>query len=212
MERRWPSVCTVRCAMSNEHVEPTAIDVAIRVGAAVASVGGSYFVGGSLASSLQGEPRATNDVDIVLELPLGRIREFVAALGSDFEVDVDTLREALLTGTSCNIFFLPVLTKVDLFGVGPSPYDELEFSRKRPVLVREPDVSLVVKSPEDTVLRKLWWFRKGGEVSERQWRDVVQVLRFSGQGMDDAYLERWADGLGVADLMQRARAEVLGGT
>jgi hypothetical protein len=193
--------------MTGGAAEMDAIDVALRVAAAIAKVGGAYFVGGSLASSVQGEPRATNDIDIVLELPLGRIREFAETLGGDFEVDVDALRTALLNGSSCNIFFLPLLTKIDLFGVGPTPYDELEFSRRGPVLVREPDLYLVLKSPEDTVLRKLWWFRQGGEVSERQWRDVVQVLRFSASRMDGAYLDRWAKELAVDDLLVKARED-----
>jgi hypothetical protein len=187
--------------------ETTALDVAILVARAIESVGGTYFVGGSLASSMQGEPRATNDVDIVMEIPLGKIRSFVETLGSDFEVDVDQLRDALRTGTSCNIFYLPQLTKVDLFGVGPSPYDETEFSRRAPVRLPSSNATLVVKSPEDTVLRKLWWYREGGEVSERQWHDVVQVLRFSGDRMDVAYLERWGAELGVEDLLERARVE-----
>jgi hypothetical protein len=182
-----------------------AVDVALRVAAAIEQVGGAYFVGGSLASSFQGEPRATNDVDIVVEMPLGRVREFIQALGPDFEVDVDSLRTALLDGSSCNIFFLPFLTKVDLFGLGSGPYDEVEFSRRRPVVVREPDVLLVLKSAEDTVLRKLWWFKQGGEQSDRQWRDVVQVLKVGAATMDSVYLDRWAPTLGVAALLQRAR-------
>ena len=193
--------------MTSGREEPDAVDVALRVATAVEKVGGGYFVGGSLASSMQGEPRATNDVDIVIELPLGRIREFVEALGNDFEVDVDALRSALLNGTSCNIFFLPLLTKVDLFGVGPTPYDEVEFSRRRPVVVREPDVRLVLKTPEDTVLRKLWWFRQGGEVSDRQWRDVVQVLKIGSATMDAQYLDTWAKVLAVDDLLQRVREQ-----
>jgi hypothetical protein len=65
--------------------EATAVDVALRVAAAVESVGGTYFIGGSLASSIQGEPRATNDVDIVLELPLGTVTAYVAALGPELD-------------------------------------------------------------------------------------------------------------------------------
>jgi hypothetical protein len=196
--------------MNAPREEPDAVDVALRVATAIEKVGGSYFVGGSLASSMQGEPRATNDVDIVLEIHLGRIPEFVAALGSDFEVDVDALRAALLGGTPCNVFFLPLLTKVDLFGVGRTPYDEIEFSRRRPVLVREPNVHLVLKTPEDTVLRKLWWFRQGGEVSDRQWRDVIQVLKIAGASMEAGYLEQWSTTLGVDDLLRRAREQAAG--
>jgi hypothetical protein len=184
-----------------------AIAVAMRVAEAIEAAKGSYFVGGSLASSLQGEPRATNDIDIVLEVPLGRIGEFVAALGEDFEVDVEMLRDALLHGRSCNIFYLPVVMKVDLFAVGPAPYDEVEFARRRPVPVRSTGETLVIKSPEDTVLRKLLWYREGGAVSDRQWRDVIEVLRVSGGGMDPAYLIQWSQRLGIADLLERARAQ-----
>jgi hypothetical protein len=109
------------------------IDIALRVARAIESVGGSYFVGGSLASSLQGEPRATNDIDIVLELPLGRISDLVRSLEPDFEVDRDMLKDVLLHGGSCNLFHLPTVVKVDLCAVGPTPYDEIEFARRRAV-------------------------------------------------------------------------------
>jgi hypothetical protein len=184
-----------------------AIAVAMRVAEAIEAAKGSYFVGGSLASSLQGEPRATNDIDMVLELPLGRIGEFVGALGKDFEVDVGMLRDALLHGRSCNIFYLPVVMKVDLFAVGPSPYDEVEFARRRRVPVRSTGETLLIKSPEDTVLRKLLWYCEGGGVSERQWRDVIEVLRVSGGGMDRGYLAQWSKRLGISDLLERACAQ-----
>ena len=76
------------------------LDIAIRVAAAIESNGGNYFVGGSLASSLQGEPRATNDIDLVIELPLGKVRNFRSSLGADFELDEDRLRDALLHDSS----------------------------------------------------------------------------------------------------------------
>lgn len=187
-----------------------AIDVALAVARAIESVGGSYFVGGSVASSFQGEPRATNDIDIVLELPLGRVGAFVAALGTNFDVDVGMLRDALLHGRTCNIFYLPLLTKVDLFAVGPTPFDETEFSRRRSVTVRSSGEALVLKSPEDTVLRKLLWYHAGGEVSDKQWRDVIEVLRVSGPSMDNTYLTAWANRLGLVTLLARARTDAGG--
>jgi hypothetical protein len=193
--------------MGDDRNGPDAIDVALCVARAVETAGGVYFVGGSLASSLQGEPRSTNDVDIVIAVPLGHISKFVDALGPDFEVDVEMLRHALLHGGSCNIFFLPTVMKVDLFAVGPSPYDEVEFSRRRSVAVRPTGEVLVVKSPEDTVLRKLLWYREGGFVSDRQWRDVVEVLRVSSAAMDHDFLEDWARRLGILELLERARGE-----
>jgi hypothetical protein len=184
-----------------------AIDVALLVARAIESAGGAYFVGGSIASSFQGEPRATNDIDIVLELPLGRIDALVRALGPSFEVDVDMLRDALLHGRTCNIFYLPLLTKVDLFAIGSSPFDEVEFARRKPVAVRATGETLVLKTPEDTVIRKLLWYREGGAVSDRQWRDIVEVLRVSGPTMDHAYVTSWSERLGLADLLARARSD-----
>ena len=114
---------------------------------------------------------------------------------------------ALASGGSANIFYLPLVTKVDIFGLGGAPYDEVEFSRRRRVRVRTTGEELFIKSPEDTILRKLCWYREGGEVSEKQWRDVVEVLRVSGPQLDPAYLDLWAERLGVAALLLRARAQ-----
>lgn len=187
-------------------VGENAIDIALKVARALTSVGAEYFVGGSLASSLQGEPRATNDIDFVIALGVGKVNALRDALGEDFEVDTDMLRDAVLHARSANAFYLPVVTKIDFFGRGYEPFDESEFSRRKPIVVRATGESLVVKSPEDTVLRKLLWFREGGEVSEKQWRDIVSVLRISGDTLDDGYLSAWAGRLRLETLLARARA------
>ena len=116
------------------------------------------------------------------------------------------LRHALLTGSTANIFYLPGVLKIDLFAIGNSAFDEAEFARRRPVVVRETGNTLVLKSPEDTVLRKLLWYRDGGGVSERQWRDVVQVLRISGPALDEHYLDTWATLTDSGELLERARS------
>jgi hypothetical protein len=181
-----------------------AIGIALKVARALDAVGAAYFLGGSLASSLQGEPRATNDIDFVIALPVGKVSALRDALGSDFEVDLDMLREALLHARSANAFYLPLVTKIDFFGRGYEPFDESEFGRRSAVRVRASGESLVVKSAEDTVLRKLLWFRDGGEVSDRQWRDVVSVLRVSKNSLDETYLTSWASRLGLTALLARA--------
>lgn len=183
-----------------------ALTIAGLVARAIEAVEGRYFIGGSLASSMQGEPRATNDIDLVVDLPMGRIKALVDTLGHDFEADADELRRSLLSGGCHNIFYLPQVTKIDLFGLGHTPYDQSEFARRQQVTVR-PDLSLWFKSPEDTVLRKLLWYREGGEVSSKQWRDVVQVLRISGSSLDQSYLNTWAAHLSLQALLQRAREE-----
>jgi hypothetical protein len=183
------------------------IAIALRVAAAIESAQGSYFVGGSVASSLQGDPRSTNDIDVVISLPLGQIGVLADALGADFEIDRDMLQDALLRASSANGFYLPVLTKIDFFGLGHEPFDEIEFARRRPVVVGPNGESLVIKSPEDSVLRKLLWYRQGAGVSDKQWRDIVSILRVSRDQIDSAYLLDWAQRLVCENLLARAQAD-----
>lgn len=193
--------------MSGSNDVASALDVALRVAEALESVGCAYFVGGSLASSLHGEPRATNDIDIVVAMTPNRVKAFAEKLGGDFEVDQEMLRDALIHGRCANIFYLPMVTKIDLFAVGSTPYDEVEFNRRRRVRVRLSGEELVVKTPEDSVLRKLLWYREGGEVSSKQWRDVVEVLRVSAGLLDEGYLTSWSERLGIVELLSNARNE-----
>lgn len=193
--------------MTSSNDVGSALDVALLVAAALEAMGSEYFVGGSVASSLQGEPRATNDIDLVVSLPPHRVQELAAKLGPDFEVDEEMLRDALRRGSCANIFYLPMVTKIDLFALGKGPYDEAEFGRRRKVRVRSSGDELFVKAPEDTVLRKLLWYREGGEVSSKQWRDVVEVLRVSGEQLEREYLELWSRRLAIDELLARALSE-----
>lgn len=183
------------------------LDVALRVARALESVGVEYHLGGSLASSIHGEPRATNDIDLVVDLPPDRVDALAEALGPDFAVDRESLVAAARSRASCNIFYLPFFTKVDLFVSPRGAFERSEMRRRRAVPVGAGGEALYVKSAEDTVLRKLLWFRDGGGHSERQWRDVVQVLRLNRGALDERLLLEWADALDVAKLLVRAQAE-----
>ena len=108
-------------------------------------------------------------------------------------------------GASFNAIHLPSGVKVDVFVVGADPFDRHRVMRGQSVCVGpDPGALLRVDTAEYTVLRKLEWFRRGGETSDRQWRDVLGILRAQGTRLDGAELARWADGLGVADLLARA--------
>ena len=183
------------------------ISVALAVAAAFDSVGIAYFLGGSMASSLQGEPRSTNDIDFVISSEEESVAKLSASLGPDFDVDDAALRDAVRTIGSWNIFHLPSMLKIDLFVLGREPFDRSEFSRRRRVPVRADGAELFVKTPEDSILRKLRWYLDGGGVSDRQWRDVVEVLRVSGPLLDVEYLDLWAKAIGVAAVLVEARAE-----
>lgn len=188
----------------------TPLEIALAVGRALESIGVEYFLGGSMASSVQGEPRLTQDLDFVVLLRASDVAPLKSALGPDFEVDEEALLDAVRRKGSWNIFHLPTVTRIDLFILKDGEYDAEEFLRKRPFEVL-PGQRLVLKSAEDSVLRKLLWFRAGGEQSTQQFRDVVQVLRVQGTALNAAYLEAWARKLELVELLARARAAVTAG-
>jgi hypothetical protein len=187
------------------NVASDALDVALLAARAFDATGVAYFLGGSLASSLQGEPRATNDIDFVVDLEERSIDPLVVRFGDEFQVDREVMLDAVRRRATCNIFFLPLVTKIDLFVLKKGAFDASEFARRREVRVRDEQV-IVVKSPEDSILRKLLWFVESGEVSDRQWRDVVEILRVSAAALDGGYLDAWAARLGVTEQLTRARA------
>ncbi len=170
-----------------------------------------YLVGGSLASSISGEPRSTLDVDLVVALAEADIQLLVATLGDEFHADPEALRRAVRDRSSANLIHLASSTKVDLFIVGGSPLDEMQMDRRQRVRVRAgPDRHLYVYTPEDILLQKLRWYRMGGEVSDRQWRDVLGIILVQGTALDETYLGQGATTLGVKDLLHRALREARG--
>jgi len=184
------------------------VDVAWRVARALERVGVPYYLGGSVASSLQATARSTNDVDFVVELRPEQVAGLAAELGGEFAVDQESLADAARRQSSWNLFHLPTGLKIDLMMRKDTPYDREAFSRRRRFRV-DVDVDPFVKSVEDSVLKKLQWFNDGGKVSSTQWRDVVELLRVNRGRLDEAYLDRWATELRVVDELRRARDEAV---
>lgn len=188
---------------------PEAIQVAMSVVEVLERLEVPYHVGGSYASGIHGVPRQTHDVDIIVDLGPAFAREVAKALDGTFYVDEKTAARAARERTSFNLVHLATGVKVDLFVKGASAFDAAEFDRRVAVRIgTDPPRELFVKSAEDTVLRKLLWFRLGGEVSDRQWDDVRGIVRVQGDRLDKAYVTGWADRLEVRDLWDRLATEI----
>ena len=176
--------------------------------AALSRLGIPYALGGSWASCLFGQMRLTLDADLSLEPFPGQESALCACFGEDYYVSPDAVREAVRRRSSFNIIHLPSGFKVDCFVRKDRPFEQSVMARRRSyALPGQLGPPLQCVTPEDVVLLKLEWFRLGNEASERQWRDVLGVLQVQAGRLDDAYLDRWAADLGVADLLRRARQE-----
>jgi hypothetical protein len=167
-----------------------------------------YAVGGSLASSLHGVMRSTLDVDIVADMRLEHIQPLVAALSKEFYADDEMMKDAIEHKSSFNLIHYETAFKVDIFIRKSRTFDQMQLERRRTsVIATDPEQSVYVTSPEDVILSKLEWYRMGGEVSDRQWRDILGVLKTRAGELDLDYLRKWATELKVSDLLERALKE-----
>lgn len=164
---------------------------------ALEHAGVPYMVTGSLASAFHGEPRATRDIDIVIDpesMTLGRLLDLLRA--GDFYVDRDAAEEALRSRTQFNAIGADA-TKVDFIVRADRPFSTAEFARRQPVSLL--GASTFIASAEDVILAKLEWAAATG--SDRQVRDVAGILAVAGDTLDQDYLTGWAERLGVSDSL-----------
>jgi len=189
--------------MQNEPIEVT-----LKVTGVFEKLGVPYLIGGSLASTLYGMVRTTQDSDIISEMRLEHLQPFVSALQDEFFIDDEMIAESIRRNSSFNIIHRETMFKVDVFVPPPRPFLQSQLARaQRQTFTFESEVSAKFASPEDTILSKLEWYRLGGEVSERQWRDILGVLKTRTGELDLAYMQKWASELEVEDLFKRVLNE-----
>lgn len=185
-----------------------ALEVLHRVAELLEASGVRFVVVGSFASSARGQARATADIDFVADIPEVSIVPLVAALAAEFYVDEDAVRRAVRERRSFNAIHLDSMLKIDVFIAPPSGFRRAQLENGRPeVLDPNSGRAVPIATAEDTILSKLAWYRDGGEVSERQWSDVLGVIRVQGAALDVEYLRATARGLGVEELLERALAD-----
>lgn len=167
-----------------------------------------YFIGGSMASALYGVARSTLDADMVAEIHLAQAGTLVKALGNDFYADEEMIRDAIRHHSSFNLIHLATMFKVDIFIRKERPFDRVQFQRRvEQLFATNPEQKAFMTTAEDIILVKLEWYRLSNEISDRQWRDILGVLKVQSGRLDLDYLRKWAQELKVADLLQRALKE-----
>lgn len=180
-------------------------ELALRMAETFDALGISYVLGGSVASSLVGEPRSTADLDVAVRIRGDDVDALVSAVAEDFYVSAEHVRDAVAGHGSFNLIAWHSADKVDVFVLDDGLLDRRQIERRQPVDLG--GGSVWVTSVEDQVLRKLSWFRMTGETSDRQWRDVVGILQVQAGRIDDDDLTRTAHALGLDELLTRARAD-----
>ncbi len=182
--------------------------VTLKVIKALEDCGINYLIGGSLGSSIHGIPRATLDADLVTNIDNIQVEHLVEKLQAEFIIDADMIYDAIKRRGCFNIIHLETMFKVDIFILKNNPYEIMEFTRRKPELISDPDTYVNVATPEDIILNKLLWYKDGGGVSERQWEDAKGIVKVQGDYLDYQYLEYWAGILGLKELLDRLKQEL----
>jgi hypothetical protein len=171
---------------------------------ALRRLGVAHYVGGSIASTFHGAIRSTMDVDLVCDLTIEKVDEFLAAFHDDFYVSGPAVREAVARHGCFNVIHLPTAFKVDVFVGRGRLFDRAAMVRAMPATLGEVDgFTVPIATAEDSIIAKLEWFRLGDEVSQRQWDDVSRLAKLHGETLDMAYIRRMAESVGVDDLIDR---------
>ncbi|HUY75618.1 MAG TPA: hypothetical protein VMV29_02530 [Ktedonobacterales bacterium] len=183
---------------------PDVIQALTPVVEALESVGAQYFVGGSVASSIHGRSRATQDVDIVTDLALSQVHAFVQRLQNDYYIAASMIQDAIRYQSSFNLLHNDTGVKVDVFIKKAGLFAQQEMQRAKPFIMAPGIRPFVFASPEDIILAKLDWWIQGGSMSSRQWSDIVEVIRRQQAQLDVAYLRQTAPLIRVVDALEQA--------
>ncbi len=165
-----------------------------------------YYIGGSIASSAYGTARLTLNIDLVTNLLTHHIKPFTEKLKDEYYVDAEMIAEAIKTKSSFNLLHLQSMLKIDIFILKDSTYSTKEFERKVKDKLEEDEkpINIYLCSPEDIILNKLEWYKIGGKTSEKQWSDILGVIKVQAENLDRDFLKYWAKQLEVFELLVKA--------
>lgn len=170
---------------------------------AIENVGLRYFVTGSTATIFYGEPRFTNDIDIVVDLTESKVAEFCRQFPkSEFYLSESAALDAVRRKTQFNIIHPASGLKIDVIVPAETPFNQSRFARIRRLHAQEA-LDVFFSSPEDAIIKKMEYYREGG--SEKHLRDITGVLKTTKEQTDTQYIAQWAQRLGLEDIWDSIR-------
>ena len=160
----------------------------------------TYMVGGSIACSVYGEPRATLDIDVVVDLRPDQIRMLCEAFPPDeWYVSEEAVREAVAARDMFNVIHGASGNKIDFIVAKKDPWGRQQMAHRRRVRIL-PDCEGYAAAPEDIIISKMAYYRQGGH--EKHLRDITGILKTSDEPVDRAYIAQWAEQLGLTEIWQ----------
>jgi hypothetical protein len=164
-------------------------------------LGVPYMVTGSVSSAAYGEPRSTNDVDIVIDLTEEMIPDFCSGFADEaFYYSEDAIRDAVRQRFQFNVLHTTGGYKIDFILLGNSEYDLIRMGRARD-FEYFPNRRLKFASPEDVILKKLYFYKEGG--SEKHLRDIAGMIDVIGNELDYQYIRNWSKEENVAEIWDK---------
>lgn len=164
-----------------------------------------YMIGGSVAAIAYGEPRLTLDMDVVIQLSFQQANLFANSFGAEYYVNLESIQEAIRAGGYFNIIQSEAGVKIDFYVLGQDEFSREEFKRKRKEAFDEKRTA-VFASPEDTIIKKLQWFKMGE--SQKHLEDIKGMLRISADKLDLNYIKKWAIKLNLFDIWEKVKGEL----
>ena len=167
-----------------------------------------YYIGGSVASSLYGMARATMDIDMVADLKKEQATRLKTILKDEYYIDEEMILEAIANTSSFNLIHFDTAFKIDVFIQQRAPYPQMALERRvKDKLDDEHDFEYYFSTPEDSIIAKLQWFERGNRVSERQWLDILGIIKVQADRLDLTYLTAWTKKLDLFALLKTAFQE-----
>ena len=152
--------------------------------------------------------RATVDADFIADIKPAQIHDLILVLKDEFYMDPDMILDSIIHQSTFNLIHMDTMFKIDVFILKDRPFEINEMHRRiLQIIGDEPSHKAYFVTAEGSILAKLDWFKAGGELSERQWKDVQCILRLQKDRLGLVYLKKLSAEMGLADLFSRALAE-----